>query len=888
MNYSRRGFITSGLVASAFVPLSAEPAQESSKTTTPPGPSTVVDVDFRKLVSRADLHYTKPVERSEEGQPVGNGRMGSLVWTTPSALKFQINRVDVFAENRNTNSFPERHTDYGSGCGFVDVDFVDFGDDVFDGPTFEQHLSVYDGLMTVKGQGVTAQILASTDNDVIAIGVEDRRPRPGGINIDLRMLRYVVQYIDHENYDLSRQHAIKVVSRNHTATSTLAIRNGRIILTQQYREGDYYNSSAVAIGVAGRRTKAKLANDATVRLAVAPGNGRFTIHIANFASFDANEDVAARAIAELDAASNRGFDALAASNRTWWHNFWPQTFVRMESQDQTANEVERNYTYFLYLMGASSRGNYPPRFGGMLWFTNADMREWGAQHWWHNTGCYYNSLPVANRPELIAPCFSMYSGMYDACALAARQQWGSQGIFIAETLFFDGQEPLPEELAAEVRDLYLLRKPWEQRSQAFREFAEPKHPHNSRWNWKDKGRWVNGLWVCPDKGVGPFGQVTHILSSGAKIAHLYWIQYEHTQDEAFLKQRAYPMLKGIAEFYRNFPNLRRETDGKFHLHEVNNHEPVWGARDTQEEMAAMHGMLPIARKAAEILGVDAELRAAWADLEQHLAPLASNASPDSPRPRKSGEPEVWIAGLPPVRHGNIAALGLIPARHYDLCTVETEDQAMRATTNATFDAQYSQIDGNTEFHVLDTAGTVAANLGRADAIRYILPNQLRSTGAEHEFCDWPGSGKKAVLANRMTLREGPGAIGAERIGRVAEALHAALLQSGPPRPGGEPVIHVFPAWPREWNAAYTLSARGGFLVTSSIAGGTVEFVELRSRAGRECRIRNPWGEASVSLFRNGEHSEDRRGSMLVFNTSKQETILLTPVGMTPAKLKRQI
>ena len=34
--------------------------------------------------------------------PVGNGRTGSLVWTTPSALHFQINRVDVFAAHAGT------------------------------------------------------------------------------------------------------------------------------------------------------------------------------------------------------------------------------------------------------------------------------------------------------------------------------------------------------------------------------------------------------------------------------------------------------------------------------------------------------------------------------------------------------------------------------------------------------------------------------------------------------------------------------------------------------------------------------------------------------------------------------------------------------------------
>jgi len=54
--------------------------------------SSMLDINYRELVSRADLTYDKPVSYSEEGLPVGNGRMGSPVWTSPSALKFQINR----------------------------------------------------------------------------------------------------------------------------------------------------------------------------------------------------------------------------------------------------------------------------------------------------------------------------------------------------------------------------------------------------------------------------------------------------------------------------------------------------------------------------------------------------------------------------------------------------------------------------------------------------------------------------------------------------------------------------------------------------------------------------------------------------------------------------
>lgn len=172
--------------------------------------SSILDVHYRNLVSRADLTYNKPVTRSEEGMPVGNGRMGSLVWTSPSTLKFQINRVDVFAENCATNSFPARDSDYGSGCGYVDIDFVDFGEDVFKGSSFRQHLSVYDGLMTVQGRGITARVLAWPERDVMAVEINDQRDQSTPVNIDLRMLRYAIQYHSGQNYDLMRSHSVMI------------------------------------------------------------------------------------------------------------------------------------------------------------------------------------------------------------------------------------------------------------------------------------------------------------------------------------------------------------------------------------------------------------------------------------------------------------------------------------------------------------------------------------------------------------------------------------------------------------------------------------------------------------------------------------------------------
>ena len=176
--------------------------------------------------------------------------------------------------------------------------------------------------MTAEGNGITARVLAWHERDVIAIEIEDRREHPAPVNVDLRMLRYVMQYFSGKNFELSSRHAVMVQTAAHTATSQLDIRDGRIILTQEFRENDYYNASAVAIGIVGRDVKARYFNELTVRLSASPDKGRFTILMASASSFDPKQDVATLAMKELDAAEAKGFDALLESNKAWWHDFW--------------------------------------------------------------------------------------------------------------------------------------------------------------------------------------------------------------------------------------------------------------------------------------------------------------------------------------------------------------------------------------------------------------------------------------------------------------------------------------------------------------------------------------------------------------------------------------
>jgi len=380
---SRRAF----LAAAALAGPAAFAAEEN-----------LTDVDFAKLIGRADLNYDKPVPRSEEGIPIGNGRMGSLVWTTPSQLRFQINRADVYANNSATNSFFERHNDYCGGCAYLDIDF---SGEPFPESGFRQHLSVYDGTLTI---GRDIQVLAWPARDVMAV----QTGGAGSVTATLRMLRCETKYFGAQLETFVRDHVNTVQNRNHTAASRLIVRDGAIALTQEFREGTFCCKSAVAVALAGTSTKARVRNETDVEIS---GSGPAVILISSAATFDANEDVLALAMAELSAAQQKGFAAIARESREWWHDFWTKHYVHLHSDDGTADFVEQNYNYFLYVMAASSRGKFPPKFNGMIWNTGGDLRTWGAQHWFANLSCYFEALPATGRWELMDPMYSMYFGM---------------------------------------------------------------------------------------------------------------------------------------------------------------------------------------------------------------------------------------------------------------------------------------------------------------------------------------------------------------------------------------------------------------------------------------------------------------------------------------------
>ena len=113
---------------------------------------------------------------------------------------------------------------------------------------------------------------------------------------------------------------------------------------------------------------------------------------------------------------------------------------------------------------------------------------------------------------------------------------------------------------------------------------------------------------------------------------------------------------------------------------------------------------------------------------------------------------------------------------------------------------------------------------------------------------------------------------------AVQALTTALLQSVPPSPGKEPVNYIFPAWPKEWDAQFTLAARNAFLISASMEEGQVEFVEIQSKKGGQCLVKNPWGESELTIYRNSKKTGTVSSELLTLNFKIGDTIVLVPRG----------
>ncbi len=153
------------------------------------------------------------------------------------------------------------------------------------------------------------------------------------------------------------------------------------------------------------------------------------------------------------------------------------------------------------------------------------------------------------------------------------------------------------------------------------------------------------------------------------------------------------MLRGAAEFYRNHPNVQKDEDGKYHIRYANSNESVWGARDTDEDLSAMRGVLAALLRASELLDIDTEMRPVWKDFLQNLAELPDHTGSGRPQARRVPGTDVFARGRrPAVKTGSgvLPDANSLPQWFFDLCNLGTQDTARWNVANNTFRFVFSK------------------------------------------------------------------------------------------------------------------------------------------------------------------------------------------------------
>ncbi|MEI6678239.1 MAG: hypothetical protein WCL21_06510, partial [Mariniphaga sp.] len=838
----------------------AKKVQVSKKTNSGrvPDGSSMITMDYAAYLAPVDLDFTKPT-LPIEGIPLGNGKMGSLAWIDQSGSSIHLNvgRNDVFYRGSATTTWTEKsHLDGNSKVGHV---IINFAEKPF-ATKANQHLDTYNGYERIQGQDVSAKIMAWEDKDVFAIEITDNRLNPKPIEISLNKVRP------------------DTTQNLYSFRSVFSSQNNQILLYQVasekcntgITENDFYNSTACVLSVQGRKIIQK-----DNKLITEAGKGKFTVYIGCAAAMTSTTDVKSSATSQVDAAMKARFETILSTNQEKWHQFWQKSFIYLpQTHNQTFDKsLDQHWLYYLYCMNTCERGDYPINANGGIFNVQDGYQMWGSMYWWFNSS-RQTLTPVfeqANHPELADPYFKMLSGQFTKINKSAIQQWGTgkDAVYIQETFPFDGPEILPDTIANDLLNTLVYKK---EQTERLKKFDDARSGWESRWSMAHR---ISGYH-------------SHLLYNTAEAAQWYWERYEYTKDLNWLREKAYPMLKGPAELYRTHPLTKKEADGKYHTNNLGWAETFWGGiRDGINDLASIRGIFPVAIKAAKMLNKDPELILLWQEMLDNLAPYPDRTT-------------VYAVGVLPRAEENVYALGSRPdtkgkgpvGSDHDPRMMMVNIYDMVNTETKALNPEQWQIAMNT-LEGLKVANRFATNTYDGEILSRFYGEMARMGSVE-----WVKKCQSAYLnywslnlnrfpnhMRRYDANEQSLVVDWQPEGTLTEGLSASLLQSGATSPGGVPILRVFPTWPKEQDASFSLRAKGGFIASSSMKNENVNFIEVNSTLGGSCTIRNYWGIEAVDLYRNQKKSETLTSDLLTFQTSKGENIVLVRKGINPENVK---
>jgi len=328
------------------------------------------------------------------------------------------------------------------------------------------------------------------------------------------------------------------------------------------------------------------------------------------------------------------------------------------------------------------------------------------------------------------------------------------------------------------------------------------------------------------------------------LAQHFWEHYAYTLDKDFLENKAYPFIKEAALFYVDhlveYPERGYLVSGPeyspenvFFLDDDPNKEKRHISLGTTMSRAIAYEVLDNAIKAAEILGIDKNLRKEFIEARDNLSPYQVG---------KHGQLQEWLEDFRETNpgHRHLSHLyGLFPGNEI---TKENDPEIFEAARKSV----ERRLEHNGGWTGWSRAWMIclAARLQDGEMAREQLELLLERTTLDNLFDTHPRQG------GNTTCFQIEGNMGA------AAGITEMLMQSH------EGYINLLPAKPNNWKKGHVtgLRARGAFEVDIYWNNGVLEKATLYSKNGGVCKLK--YGDKMIEF-------ESEAGEKYNFNENLQ-------------------
>jgi len=575
--------------------------------------------------------------------------------------------------------------------------------------------------------------------------------------------------------------------------ATIEHRDGSVILAGGVAEGAIRFEARLAIDTdgttnfSGEKMIVRDANHATIRLAGAT----------NFVNFrDVSADPAARNIERLAAIQSKSYEQLKADHIADYQDLFRRVALdlgRSPAADFPIDQRIENFTtsddnqlvallfqYGRYLLIASSRGEGQPANLQGLW-NDQNQPAWDSKYTVNiNTEMNYWPAESSAAPETQQPLFDALKEIAQAGANVAREHYNARGWVLHHNFdLWRGSAPI---------------------------------------NHSNHGIWPSGgAWLCQN----------------------LWQHYLYSGDEAFLRETAYPLLQGAARFFADV--LVETPDGKWLISGPSNSPENGGlVMGPTMDHQIIRNLFGNTIAAAETLAVEPAFVAELKALRERIAPNAIG---------RLGQLQEWLEDVddPENKHRHVSHLfGLHPG--VEITPYGTPDLFAAARKSLEFRG-----DGATGWS-MGWKVNWWARLLDGDHAYLILSNLLQPVpNSSAENLDGRRGGLYPNLFDAHPPFQIDGNFGVTA--GIAEMLlqshdpHGTSLGESDVQSGKSGYLHLLPALPTKLasGTASGLRARGGFEVAIKWDQGQLSEATISSKQGKPLKVRYQNREIEVTV-----------------------------------------